>query len=158
MGTNSVTVEQATGDRFFRGLFASKSDRRWRKWVGLQAIRNADRDGQVDGKCPSVALDSLSLNRRPDEREGDIRPCDNERSFPVPVLDPRAGESTVGCYSRSKEFRIQTLMPSDGAARTILRARRLLQHCGIETPVDFALVGWITIGLERGDQSAQSWR
>ena len=59
-------------------------------------------------------------------------------------------------YSRSKKFRSQT---ADAlASRTIRRARRLLQHFGIETPVDFALVGWVTIGLERGDQSAQSRR
>ena len=47
---------------------------------------------------------------------------------------------------------------SSHLAWAILRVPRLLQHFGVETLVDFALVGRVTIGLERGDQSAQSWR
>ena len=47
------------------------------------------------------------------------------------------------------------LMPSDRPGRFSGRGV-LLQHFGIETPIDFALLGWVTIGLECGDQSAQS--
>jgi hypothetical protein len=34
----------------------------------------------------------------------------------------------------------------------------LLQQLVIETPVDLVLVGWVMIGLERGDQGTQSRR
>src|SRR6516225_6476110 len=64
VGTNSVTVEEATGDRFFSGLsrFRQQIRQAVEKAIGLQAIRNVDRDGQVDGKRLSVALNNTRLS------------------------------------------------------------------------------------------------
>jgi len=47
-------------------------------------------------------------------------------------------------------------LPTDRQIRS--PRERLLQHLGIETPVDLLLVGWVAISLECGDQSTQSRR
>ena len=39
--------------------------------------------------------------------------------------------------------------------RLDFKVQLLLQHLGIKTSIDLVLVGWVTVGLKRSDQSAQ---
>jgi len=42
--------------------------------------------------------------------------------------------------------------------RLDFKVRLLPQHLGIKTSIDLLLVGWVTVGLKRSDQSAQPRR